>query len=94
FSSFFAKVEYLFYPWLIGSLKFDTFDAEIPASVREAGFASGDFEATRILPGVVFLIRQNVRGVIEADLFTDSQMTAEPDASKPRSLFFRLDVAF
>ena len=94
FSSFFAKVEYLFYPWLIGSLKFDTFDAEIPASVRETGFASGDFEATRILPGVVFLIRQNVRGVIEADLFTDSQMTADPDASKPRSLFFRLDVAF
>ncbi len=94
YRTLFAKVEYLFYPWLIGSLKFDTFDSDVPASVREAGFVEGGPDATRIMPGAVFLIRQNIRGVIEGELFTRLESQGGGDAFNPKNIWFRLDVAF
>ncbi len=94
FKSLFAKAEYLFYPWLIGSLKFDTFDSDVPESVRESGFVEGGLDATRVMPGVVFLIRQNIRGVIEGELFTRLESQSDQDGFNPKNIWFRLDVAF
>jgi hypothetical protein len=93
-SSFFARAEYLAFPWLIGSLKFDTFDVRVPEEARQSGFAKGDLDQTRILPGLIMLIRQNVRVVMEAELFTDHARSSESGQAKPHSLWFRLDVAF
>ncbi len=93
-SSFFVKGEYLFFPWLLGSFKVDTFSAEIPASIRADGFTVGGFDQTRIMPGAIFLIRQNVRGVLEAELFTEDQHSATLGGRRPRAVWLRLDMAF
>ncbi len=94
YGSVFGKAEYLIFPWLIGSLKFDTFDAEVPVSVRESGFREGSLNQTRVLPGLVVLLRQNIRGVLEAEFFTEHAAAAERNERKPHNLWLRLDVAF
>jgi hypothetical protein len=93
-SSFFAKAEYLFFPWLIGSLKLETFDADVPASVRASGFTEGRQDQTRILPGVIALVRQNIRAVLEIGLFTEHEASRERNDRRPQNLWVRFDVAF
>jgi hypothetical protein len=46
------------------------------------------------MPGVVFLIRQNIRGVIEGELFTRLESQSDQDGFNPKNIWFRLDVAF
>ncbi|MFQ5889380.1 MAG: hypothetical protein ACE5JR_04930 [Gemmatimonadota bacterium] len=94
YSSFFGKAEYLIFPWLIGSLKFDTFDADVPAALLDAGFTQGGADQRRILPGIIFLVRQNIRGVIEAELFTEHEASTQLNDPRPQNLWFRLDFAF
>ncbi len=93
-SSLFAKGEYLVYPWLIGSLKFETFDADVPTEIRVAGYSEGSADQTRLLPGVIALLRQNVRAVVEAELFTEHALNASVGKPRPHSLWFRLEVAY
>jgi hypothetical protein len=93
-SSLFAKGEYLVYPWLIGSLKFGTFEANLSTEIRAGGFTGGDFEQTRLLPGVIALLRQNVRAVAEAELFTEHALNASLCKPKPHSFWVRLEVAY
>jgi hypothetical protein len=92
--SVFAKGEYLVFPWLLGSLKFDTFEADIPTSVRQDGFTVGGSDQTRVMPGVIFLVRQNIRGVFEAELFTVNEQSSALGQRRPHAVWFRLDVAF
>lgn len=82
-SSVFGKVEWLAFPWFIGSLKIDSFWSDAPD-------AALDEQEVRVMPGLVMLIRQNVRGVIEAEWFTKQTRPRE----LPNSLWFRLDVSF
>ncbi|MDH3224915.1 MAG: hypothetical protein OEO23_14435, partial [Gemmatimonadota bacterium] len=92
--STFGKIEYLFYPWVMGSMKFEAFEAPIPAGLRSLGFSVGERRRTKVLPGVVFLLRQNVRGVIEGEFFLKDTETAELDLRRPHNVWLRLDVAF
>lgn len=92
--SVFTKAEYFAFPWLLGSLKVELLEATVPQAVRVAGFSEGSLDRTRILPGVVFLIRQNVRGVVEAELYTRHASADEAGGRKPHNVWFRLDVAF
>ncbi|MFQ5680100.1 MAG: hypothetical protein ACE5HP_11660 [Gemmatimonadota bacterium] len=94
FSSLFAKAEYLVFPWLITSLKMEGFDLDVPPTVRESGLTRGDLDQTRILPGVIILARQNVRAVVEAELFAEHAATAARGQRRPHALWLRLDVAF
>ncbi len=93
-SSLFGKLEYLFFPWLTGSLKFDTFDVDVPASVRALGFTEGSLDQSRVLPGVVVLVRQNIRGVVEAEFYAEHEPSADSNSRKPQKLWLRLDMAF
>lgn len=90
----FSKLEYFIYPWLIASLKADLLRADIPEGARSAGFGGSPLDQTRVLPGVVVLLRQNVRGVIEGELFTEHEPAAAAGRGKPHNLWFRLDIAF
>lgn len=92
--SAFTKGEYFVFPWLLGSLKFEVLDATVPAELRAAGFTEGSLDRARLLPGVIFLIRQNVRGVVEGELYTRHQPSEETGTRKPHGVWFRLDVAF
>lgn len=92
--SVFTKAEYFVYPWLMGSLKGEMFRDKIARELRSEGFSQGSLDSTRILPGVVFLIRQNVRGVVEAELYSRHDPSRVADLRKPHNLWVRLDVAF
>ncbi|MEK6611165.1 MAG: hypothetical protein AABZ29_00085 [Gemmatimonadota bacterium] len=92
-TSVFGKAEYLVFPWLIGSLRAERFDAGSPAA-RRAGFTRGTDRRTRVAPGVVMLIRQNIRLVAEGELGAPARAPA--DGIRPRPVIFgmRLDVIF
>jgi hypothetical protein len=47
-----------------------------------------------VLPGVVVLIRQNVRGVVEAEIYTRHSPSEERGMRDPNNLWLRLDLAF
>lgn len=89
--SLFAKAEYQVLPWLMPSLKLERFDAETTGADSPTGLPVE--RHTRVIPGAIALIRQNVRGVLEAELFTRSE-TGQPGLRKPASAWLRLDVAF
>ncbi|MDH3427398.1 MAG: hypothetical protein OEM23_03095, partial [Gemmatimonadota bacterium] len=93
FTTLLGRAEYLFYPWLIGSLKIDDLDVEFPEAVRADGFTGGA-DQTRIVPGVIALIRPNVRAVAEFEWFTRFEPADLLDLSRPTGLWLRLDVAF
>ncbi len=94
FSSLFARTEYMFFPWFIGSVKFDDLDVDLPTTIRQAGFTEGRMDRTRLTPGVIFLVRQNVRAVVELELFTQDAASKESMQRKPNNLWVRLDVSF
>ena len=92
-TSAFAKGEYLVYPWLIVSLKGEWFTLRTPPPGTGGG--GGDrlrFTQTHLMPGLVALVRQNVRAVAEADLFPTYESPSR--AAAPRGIWLRLDVAF
>ena len=88
------------YPWACPILSLHSwstrasFSIDVPASVRQGGFTEGRHDQTRILPGVIALVRQNVRVVLEAEIFTEHQASSELNQQSPQALWFRLDVAF
>lgn len=91
--SWFGKAEYLVYPWLMGSLKAERFTIDPAPGAIPAGYTLAPVASTRVLPGIVTLVRQNVRAAMEAELYPDYPLTA-PDQVVPRRLWLRLDVAF
>jgi len=92
-TSLFGKAEYLVLPWLIGSLKVEQFDAW-SHEARRAGFTRGTSESTRIAPGIVALLRQNVRLVMEGESYASERASAEGVRPRPAALWMRLDVIF
>ena len=90
--SLFAKIEVIALPWLIPSLKLERFDAE-PAGAP-AGIGLPLERQTRVIPGIIALIRQNIRGVLEAEFVPRFTTTDSPGTRHPFALWTRLDVAF
>lgn len=92
-TSFFGKAEYLLLPWLIGSLKVEQYDAG-SSDARRAGFTLGASESTRIAPGIVALLRQNIRLVLEGETYASDRSSAEGARPRPSALWMRLHVIF
>ncbi len=73
--SFFVQADYVIYPWLIGSLRWEKFQANRLSVWHENGFepVPGFLEEgiTRFVPHVSVLFRANVKIVLEADLFSN-----------------------
>jgi len=87
-SSSFAKAEYVALPWVMASVKLERFEVRYPADLAVRSLTAPPAGETHVLPGVILLIRQNVRGVVEGDLRADSR------TDKPAALWLRLDVTF
>lgn len=86
--SVFGRAEWFAWPWLVGSLKAETFRAHGPAGEAVGG------DRTRVLPGVVALVRPNVRLAAEASLWLEDEPADAARADLPHDLWLRLDVAF
>jgi len=89
----FARTEYMFWPWVIGSLKLDRLTVDLPSNAP-AAWELRNASADRVMPGVILLLRQNLRAVIEGEWFTRHQLTALDGLPKPHNLWIRLDLAF
>lgn len=90
--SAFARGEVFLWPWLIGSLKAETLRFDLDPEAPPV--SPGPLDRTRILPGLVALLRQNVRAVLEAELWTDHEPSAAAGLGSPHNLWLRLDIAF
>ncbi len=93
-SSLFGRGEWLVYPWLIGSLKAERIVAEADPGTLTPGYVAARLEETRVAPGVIALVRQNVRVVAEAEFFSRYRPGGGLQRRAPRNLWLRLDVAF
>lgn len=91
--SLFAKGEYYAWPWLGLSLKLERFTAD-SREAREAGYMRGAEDRIFVAPGVIALLRQNLRFVVEGDLRARDREAADRGVARPRGVWMRLDVAF
>lgn len=94
FSSVFGKIEFLGFPWLLGSLKVDWFEANVSTNEVTDSLSPESIEQTRVLPGIIALIRQNIRAVVEGEVFLQDTRTRELSLDRPHALWMRLDLAF
>lgn len=94
YRSWYARAEYLLFPWLIASVKVEDFATEVDPSLRAAGYVRGSGDQGRVLPGVIALARQNVRAVLEGDLALRDGASEQSGRRLPRAVWLRLDVAF
>ena len=92
--SLFGRAEVMIYPWLMGSLKFDLFETSGSPQTSPLPLVIENADQTRILPGVIVLLRHNVKAVLEGELFARHTLFDEDDLRRPHALYLRLDVAF
>lgn len=92
--SVFGKLEYLAFPWLILSAKGDRFEVTVPSSGIPVGYDAPPADVTRLMPGFVALVRQNIRAIIEGEIFIDSEAAEANGLRRPHTLWLRLDLAF
>jgi len=92
--SWFAKAEHMVFPWLLGSLKYDRFDADADAQALPAGHTLDSAARRVVAPGAVLLLRQNVRAVVEGRIFLSGDSFRAAGATRSSDLFLRLDVTF
>jgi hypothetical protein len=93
-TSWFAKAEHLVFPWMLGSLKYDRFDADADIQALPAGHTLDSAARRVVAPGVVLLLRQNVRAIVEGRFFLNGDAFRAGGATRPADLFLRLDVTF
>jgi hypothetical protein len=93
-SAWFSKLEYLLFPWLLGSLKYDSFGVSADPGAIPAGFSLDPADRHTIAPGAVFLVRQNVRAVLESRFYLDGDSARSGGRTAPGDFFLRLDVTF
>lgn len=91
--SWFAKVEFLALPWVMGSLKVDRLNVDLPAASLPGGASAPVMDREVLVPGMIFLIRQNIRAVVEGELVLGGDARASADR-RPHQLWIRLDLAF
>jgi len=90
----FAKAEYMFYPWLMGRLLYETLDWEEPPGTSVGSGYKGSLDQKRLLFGPVIAIRANIRAAFEFEYYTHHEAAEVNNLSKPNSMWIRLDYAF
>jgi len=93
FRSVFAKAEVQIFPWLFGSMKSEWLDVSLPPVV------GGDrqpiaADVTSLTPGIVALLRQNLRWVLEAEFLPRHAESRVLGQRRPQGTWMRLELAF
>lgn len=91
--SAFARAEWFAWPWLMASLKVETLRPDLDDAARPE-HALRPPARSRVLPGVVALVRHNVRVALEAEAWTEHEPSDASGLDAPHNLWLRLDVAF
>jgi hypothetical protein len=89
-----VKAEYMFLPWLMGTLRWELLEVSRPSDLVAKGFTVSSLDQQRWLPGVAFLIRGNVRLDIQGEIYSVHRESEVGNLNKPHTLWIRLDFAF
>ncbi|MBI2089687.1 MAG: hypothetical protein HYT78_13275 [Deltaproteobacteria bacterium] len=94
YSSPFARLDYMIFPWWMAQLRFEDLHVSSPKDLRAAGFTAGSLDQTRFIPALIFLIRANLRFVLEGELYTKHKDFESRRLSTPHAFWTRFDYAF
>jgi hypothetical protein len=61
----FAELDYVVYPWLLPGIRFESWSSQTP-DIGSTGNAVVTYTEQQIVPGIVFLIRPNVKATLRA----------------------------
>lgn len=99
--NYFAKAEYMFFPWLMGRVAWEARYAGKPDDMNDvlaSSFSSvgynGDLDTQRVLFGPVFSPRANLRINIEVERYLDFDGAELMDRSDPNRVWLRIDYDF
>ncbi|MEK7449762.1 MAG: hypothetical protein AAB019_09815 [Planctomycetota bacterium] len=94
----FVELEYAFYPWLIGQLRYESLDWKELSDADMLAMGITDQDKTRLITGASALLANNVRLLVELSrAITDdtlTEVTPEKDKNENDRLFVRLDFSF
>lgn len=91
--SVFGRTEWMIWPWLFGSVKAEHFTTS-SADARRLGFVQGGEDRLLVAPGLIALVRQNVRLILEGEAYARERSTQVGGQPRRAALTARLDVAF
>ena len=94
YRSAFVNAEYMVFPWLLAGLRWETLRVDRPGNLISKGFTRGSLDQTRLIPGLAFLLRQNIKIVTEYEIFTEHDESTQAGLDKPNNFWIRFDVAF
>jgi hypothetical protein len=89
----FVRADYMIFPWWMAQLRFEDLHVSSPRDLRSAGFDAGSLDQTRLLPAFIFLIRPNIRLVLEGELYTDHEDSRSRGLPTPHTFWTRIDFA-
>lgn len=90
----FARLDYMIYPWWMAQLRFEDLHLSSPKDLRAAGFTAGSLDQTRFMPALIFLIRANLRLVLEGEVYARHKDSESRNLSTPHAFWTRFDFAF
>jgi len=90
----FARLDYMIFPWWMAQLRFEDLHISSPKDLRAAGFSAGSLNQTRFMPALIFLIRPNLRFVLEGEAYTRHKDSESRNLSTPHAFWTRFDFAF
>lgn len=90
YKSPFIRADYMFFPWFMGQVRWEQLDIDRPSDLS----AVGTVKQTRIIPAAIFLIRANMRLVLEGEIYTDNESADLAGQKEPNTFWTRLDFAF
>ena len=94
YSAPFARLDYIIYPWWMAQLRFEDLHMSSPKDLRLSGFSAGSLDQTRFMPALVFLIRANLRFVMEGEVYARHKDSESRNLSTPHAFWTRFDFAF
>lgn len=68
----FGEADYFFLPWVIGYCRFESLSVHHTDNTDESYS-----DRNRVIPGVVFLIRANIKATIESEIYTKDKFATE-----------------
>ncbi|MEK6728094.1 MAG: hypothetical protein AABY28_05445 [Candidatus Omnitrophota bacterium] len=83
--SWFVETNYVFKPWLIGELRYEALDVDMPTD-----FTVTNLDRARWVPGLIFQIRPNIKLVAEALIYSKYKVASD----RQNNFVARLDANF
>jgi len=92
--SWYARADYMFYPWLMGRVLYEHLEWDEPAGGGVGAGYAGSLDQERVVFGPVASLRANLRILLEAELYTRHRAAEINGLAKPSNVWARIDYVF